>query len=176
MTNEPVEPVEIEDRTDESMSATTTVSAVPGLVPVDPDPPRFRQARIILLVEAVLLIALGIWGAIAAAGYHGTAPDGAYVLGMRFTMIHALVILGTGVLAAVGASERRLGVTFAGLQTVCYLFVFIISAGNRNSFSDGADSVLHGALAALGLVLLMWMAARALNGTMWRRSRGGSTG
>jgi hypothetical protein len=62
---------------------------------------------------------------------------------------------------------------FSVLQTVCYLFVFIISAGNRNSFSDAADSILHGALAAIGLVLVMWIAARALNGTTWRRADAG---
>jgi hypothetical protein len=161
----------IEDRSDEWVSATATVSAVPGVVPVNPDPPRFAQARIVLLTEGALLIALGIWAVIAAANFHGTARDGAPVLSMRFTMMHALVILVTGVFAAVAASNRRLGVLFAGLQTVGYLFVFIISAGNLNSFSDGADSILHGALAALGLTLVMWIAARALNGTSWRRVR-----
>jgi hypothetical protein len=155
----------------EATRATATASPVPGVVAVDPDPPRFRQARPILLAEGILLVALGIWAVIAAVGYHGTAPDGAAVLGMRFTMIHALVILGTGALAVVATADRRLGLTFAGLQTVGYLFVFIISAGNVNSFSDGADSILHGALSALGLVLVMWIAARALNGDSFRRTR-----
>jgi hypothetical protein len=164
---------DIEDRSDAWVSATATDSAASGLVPVDPDPPRFRQARLILLAEGVLLIALGGWAAIAASGYHGTAPDGAAVLAFRFTLIHALVILGTGVLAIVAASKRRLGLGFSVLRTVCYLFVFIISAGNRNSFSDAADSILHGALAAIGLVLVMWIAARALNGITWRRSSTG---
>lgn len=161
--------VDIENRNDALVSATATDSAVPGLVPVDPDPPRFRQARWILLAEGVLLIALGGWAAIAASGYHGTAPDGAAVLAFRFTMIHAVVILGTGLLAVVAASKRRLGLAFSVLQTVCYLFVFIVSAGNRNSFSDAADSILHGVLATIGLVLVLWIAARALNGTTWRR-------
>lgn len=164
-------PVDIEDRSEELTSATATVSAVPGVVPVNPDLPRFAQARIILLAEAVLLVVLGIWAVIAAAGYTGTAPDGAPVLGMRFTMVHALVILATGVLAAVATLGRRLGLLFATAQTVGYLLVFIISAGNVNSFSDGADSILHGALAAIGLVLVMWIAARALNGNMWMRTR-----
>jgi Kef-type K+ transport system membrane component KefB len=162
---------EIDDRSEQVPSATATVSGVGDLVPVDPDPPRFRQARFILLAEGVVLIALGIWAAIAAAGYHGTAPDGAAVLGMRFTMIHALVILGTGVLALVATADRRLGLAFAALQTVAYLLVFIISAGDLNSFSDGADSILHGVLATVGLVLVMWIAARALNGTPFRRVR-----
>lgn len=160
---------DIEDRGDELVSATVTDSGTAGLVPVDPDPGQFRQARVLLIAEGVLLAVLGVWGAIAAAGYHGSAPDGAAVLGLRFTMVHALVILGTGVLAVVAASNRRLGLTFSALQTVCYLFVFIISAGNRNSFSDANDSILHGALAAVGLLLVMWIAARALNGTTWAR-------
>lgn len=158
----------------EAMHATTTVSPAPGMVAVDPDQPRFRQARPILLAEGAVLVALGIWAVIAAAGYHGSAPDGAAVLGMRFTMVHALVILGTGVLAVAATSDRRAGVIFAGLQAVCYLLVFIISAGNVNSFSDGADSILHGALAAFGLAMLMWMAARALNGDSFRREKEGS--
>ncbi|HEY4458146.1 MAG TPA: hypothetical protein VGN81_27775 [Pseudonocardiaceae bacterium] len=168
-------PVEIEDRDDPTISATATVSPTEGLAPVNPDPPRFAEARIILLVEGVLLVALGIWAAIAAAGYPGPAPDGAPVLGMRFTLIHALVILGTGVLALVAMTHRRVGLVFAVLQTVGYLLVFIISAGNRNSFSDGADSILHGALATIGLVLVMWIAARALNGNTWMRVRKGKS-
>jgi hypothetical protein len=86
-------------------------------------------------------------------------------------MVHALVILATGVLALVSMTNRRVGLAFAGLQTVGYLFVFIISAGNVNSFSDAADSILHGVLCALGLVLVMWIAARALNGTAFARMR-----
>jgi hypothetical protein len=162
---------EIEDRDDPMVSATSTISPVPGVVPVNPDPPRFARARFVLLAEGLLLVALGIWAVIAAAGYHGTAPDGAAVLGMRFTMVHALVILGTGVLALIAMTNRRLGLWFSIAQAVCYTFVFIISGGNLNSFSDAADSILHGALAALGLVLVMLIAARALNGTTWIRSR-----
>ncbi len=145
---------------------------MPGLVAINPDPGRFRQARYLLLIEGVLLVALGLWAVIAAAGYHGTEPDGAAVLVFRFTMVHALVILGTGVLALAGAINRRLGMAFSSLEAAGYLLVFIISAGNRNSFSDAADSVLHGALAAIGLVLVMWIAARGLNGSTWARRKG----
>jgi hypothetical protein len=112
---------------------------------------------------------LGIWAVVAAVVYRGAAPDGAPVLVFRFTVIHAVVILVTGVLAVAATSNRRFGLFFSAAQAVCYLFVFIISAGNKNSFSDAADSVLHGALAALGLVLLMWISARALDGTNWKR-------
>lgn len=163
------EPEEVEDRSKDLVSATTTTSAVPGLVPVDPDPGRFRQARIILAAEAIVLIVLGVWAVIAAGLAHTAAPDGAAVLVFRFTMIHALAILATGVLAAIAMSNRRFALAFSVVQTVAYLFVFIISAGNLNSFSDTADSILHGALAALGLVLVMWIAARALDGTHWIR-------
>ena len=60
-----------------------TASRTPGRGAVESGPPRLRQARPFLLVEGVLLIALGGWAVVAAAGYHGTAPDGAPLLGMR---------------------------------------------------------------------------------------------
>ena len=154
--------------------ATATASPVPGRGAAEPDPPRLRQARPVLLVEGVLLIALGGWAAVAAAGYHGAAPDGAPLLGMRFTMIHALVLLGTGVLAIAATSDRRAGLTFAGLQSLGYLLVFMMSADTVNAFSGGfnggGDSVLHWALSVLGLVLVLWMVARTLGGDPVRRA------
>jgi hypothetical protein len=121
------------DQRNDLASATTTRSAVPGLTPVDPDPGRFRQARIILVAEGVVLLVLGIWAIVAASLYHGAASDGAPVLVFRFTMIHAVVILVTGLLAFAATSNRRFGLFFSVVQTVGYLFVFIISAGNKNS-------------------------------------------
>jgi hypothetical protein len=154
------------------VSATTTRSSWPGsdVVAVDPDPERFRRVRVALLVEAALLIALGGWAMVAAAGYRGTATAGAPVLVFNFTVAHAGVILGTGVLAAIASAKRRLGFWFTITQAVAYFLVFIISGGNADSFSTGADSALHGALAAIGLALVMWTAARALNGSHWVRT------
>jgi hypothetical protein len=134
---------------------------------VNPDPARFRQVRKALLAQGLLLIALGAWGVIAAVGYRGAAVTGAPVLVFRFTVVHALVLLGTGVLSAASAARRRWGLWFSIAQAVGYFLVFIISGGHHNSFSDPVDAALHGTLATLGLVLVMWTAARALDGSRW---------
>ena len=61
-------------------------------------------------------------------------------------------------------SDRRAGLTFAGLQSLGYLLVFMMSADNVNAFSGGftggGDSVLHWALSVLGMVQVLWMMAR----------------
>ena len=141
-----------------------------GLIRIDPGPEHFHAVRVVLFVEGVVLVILGAWGLIAALGYHGTDPTGAAVIGvLRFTVPHAAVLLGTGVLAFVATAGRRWGVIFGLVQTVAYGLMFITSAGHHNSFSNSGDAVLHGIVAAIGLGVLMWSAGRALDGYMWER-------
>jgi hypothetical protein len=152
---------------------TISKSEVPDLVRIDPSPQHFHTVRIVLVVEGIVLAVLGIWGLIAAWHYHGADSTGATVLAFRLTVPHAGVLLGTGVLAFVATIRRRLGMVFAIVQTVAYLLMFIVSAGQHNSYSNAGDAVLHGALAAIGLALVMWTAGRALDGWHWvRRSQG----
>jgi hypothetical protein len=141
-----------------------------GLVRMDPGPEHFHAVRAALVVEGVVLVVLGVWGLVAAWNYHGADPTGAAVLAVfRFTVPHAAVVLGTGLLAFLATAGRRWGVIFALVQTVAYGLMFIISAGHHNSFSNAGDAVLHGVLSAVGLCLLIWSAGRALDGWYWVR-------
>jgi hypothetical protein len=141
-----------------------------GLIRIDPGPEHFHAVRVVLIVEAVVLAILGIWGLIAALNYHGADPTGAVVIGvLRLTVPHAAVLLGTGVLAFVATAGRRWGVIFGLVQVIAYGLMFITSAGAHNSFSNGGDAVLHAIIAATGLAVFMWSAGHALDGYMWER-------
>ncbi|HEX3783818.1 MAG TPA: hypothetical protein VHX38_29490 [Pseudonocardiaceae bacterium] len=157
--------------TTDNTSNSPAKSELPGedLVRIDPTPEHFHTVRIALVVEGIVLAVLGVWGLIAALGYHGLDPTGAAVLVFRFTVPHAAVLLGTGVLAFAATSHRSFGMVFSLVQTVAYGLMFITSAGQHNSFSNAGDAVLHGAVAAVGLALMMWTAGRALDGWLWAR-------
>lgn len=141
-----------------------------GLIRIDPGPQHFHAVRAVLIVEGVVLAVFGIWGLVVAFHYHGPDPTGAVVIGvLRLTVPHAVVLLGTGVLAFVATAGRRWGVVFGLVQVIAYGLMFVTSAGAHNSFSNGADAVLHGIVAAVGLGVLMWSAGRALDGYLWER-------
>jgi hypothetical protein len=141
-----------------------------GLIRIDPGPQHFHAVRAVLIVEGVALALLGIWGLVVAFHYHGADPTGAVVIGvLRLTVPHAAVLLGTGVLALVATAGRRWGVIFGLVQVIAYGLMFVTSAGAHNSFSNGGDAALHGILAAVGLIVLMWSAGRALDGYTWER-------
>lgn len=155
---------------DNNQTARPHADTPDGLTRIDPGPQHFHAVRAVLIVEAVVLAILGIWGLVVAWNYHGSDPTGAVVIGvLRLTVPHAAVLLGTGVLAFVATAGRRWGVLFGLAQVIAYGLMFITSAGAHNSFSNGGDAVLHGIIAAVGLGVLMWSAGRALDGYMWER-------
>ncbi|HEY3753194.1 MAG TPA: hypothetical protein VGL80_28740, partial [Pseudonocardiaceae bacterium] len=157
--------------TNDLASAMTTKSPVPGsdLVPVDPDPAALAGVRMVLVIEAVLLTALGLWGLIAALTQQGNGPSGAPVLWFHFTWQHAIVLLATVVLALVGTLSHSWALRATALQAVGYGVMFIVGAGAVNWFADPANDWLHAFLAILGLGLLMWTAARAFGDRSWVR-------
>jgi hypothetical protein len=159
------------DPANDLASAMTTKSPVPGsdLVPVDPDPAALSAVRIVLLIEAVLLTAMGLWGLVADLTEHGNGPSGAPVLLFHITWQHAIVLLATAVLALVGTLSHRWALRATTLQAVGYGVMFIVGAGAVNWFADPANDWLHAFLAILGLGLLMWTAARAFGDRQWVR-------
>jgi hypothetical protein len=157
--------------TNDLASAMTTKSPAPGsdLVPIDPDPAALASVRIVLVIEAVLLTALGLWGLIADLSEHGNGPSGAPVLWFHITWQHAIVLLATVILALVGTLSHNWALRATGLQAVGYGVMFIVGAGAVNWFADPANDWLHAFLAILGLGLLMWTAARAFGDRVWVR-------
>jgi hypothetical protein len=141
------------------------------LVPVDPDPGALSGVRVALVVEAILLAVLGVWGLIAALTTARTGPSGPAVLVFHLTWPHALILLATALLALGATRSHAWALRFSTLQAVGYGVLFIVGAGARNWIADPADDVLHACLAIIGLILLMWTATRALGDVQWVRRR-----
>jgi hypothetical protein len=161
--------------TDNITEAMTTTTAGPDseLVPVDPDPGHLATVRVALVVEAVLLVALGGWGLVAALTERAVDRSGAAVLIFHFTWQHAVLLLATALLALLGTLGHSWALRCMTVQAVGYGILFIVGAGGHHVwFSDPADDVLHGVLALIGLGLLMWTAARALTDRPWVRRSG----
>jgi hypothetical protein len=148
---------------------TATKGPVPGsdLVAVDPDPAAFADVRIVLVVEAVLLAALGVWGLVADLTERGTGRSGAPVLVFHLTWQHALVLLGTAGLALIGTRGHKWAMRATTVQAVGYGVLFIVGAGQINWFADPADDWLHLGLAIIGFGMLIWTAARAFGDRQW---------
>lgn len=153
--------------------AMVTKSPVPGsdLVAVNPDHRALAGVRIALIVQAILLAALGTWGLIAALTESHTTPSGVPVLVFHFTWMHAVLLLATALLAIGATRGHGWALRFTTLQAVGYGILFIVGAGHHNWFADPANDVLHACLAIIGLVLLMTTATRALSDDRWRRRR-----
>ncbi len=145
----------------------------PNLVPADQDPYRFRTGRIALVVECALLIAIGGWG--LAANAATSPPTGGPLSWLHVTVLHAVVLLGTGVLGMASSAGRRWTLTFTIAQSVAYLALFVAglisqATGATTAFGfDTAGNVLHGAVWIFGMSLAMWLAATTLEGRWWVR-------
>ncbi|HEX5348888.1 MAG TPA: DUF4383 domain-containing protein [Pseudonocardiaceae bacterium] len=145
--------------------------------PINHNPYLFRTGRVPLVIEGVLLIALGVWGLVATATYPVTGAAGAPVLVFHFTTLHSWVLLGTGLLAVISAGSRRTALIFTGLQFSAYMLLFAVgsvalarSAQTPLGF-DAGDSVLHLILAVLGATLFMWLAGQDMEGRWWVRDQ-----
>jgi peptidoglycan/LPS O-acetylase OafA/YrhL len=148
----------------------------PDIVPVSPNPYRFRTGRVVLVLEGVLLLVLGAWG-LAAAGEGTAPPAGATVGPLQLTTAHAALLLGTGVLAVGCSVRRRPALAVVTAQAVGYAVLFLVGlVGAAHEVPtvlgfDYGDAVLHGGLMVIGLGLGMWMAGEGLEGLWWERRR-----
>lgn len=137
----------------------------------------FRSGRWLLLADAVLLIALGAAGLVSAAAHRHAPPTGAPVLGLALTPWHSTLLLGLGVLAAVGVVGRRAAVAAAALCAVVFAALVIIGAIAAAHHAPGPlgfearDIVLHGVLAVTSFAVLYWLLPDVLEGSDWVRRK-----
>jgi hypothetical protein len=122
--------------------------------------------RIVLVMQALLLSALGLTGFLAAA----SSPTGVgHVAGFALNTPHSGLLLATGVVSGLTALWRRIGRRWAIMQAILYTLVFVIGTAPSNGRSEDTwlalntpDHFLHLGLALLGGVLstaLFWPAA-----------------
>ncbi|OCB36413.1 hypothetical protein A5676_21365 [Mycobacterium malmoense] len=154
-----------------------------GLRPVSRKQSHFRSGRWLLLADAALLIALGAAGLVSAASHRHAPPTGAPVLGLALTPWHSTLLLGLGVLAAVGVVGRHAAVAAAALCTVVFAALVIIGAIAAAHHAPGPlgfeprDIVLHGVLAVTSFAVLYWLLPDVLEGPDWvRRKETGRAG
>lgn len=148
--------------------------------PVDANPYLFRTGRVPLVIEGVLLVALGVWGLAADSTYPVIGPAGAPVLVFHFTVLHSWVLLATGVLAVISACRRRIALIFTGFQFLAYMLLFAVGsvayarAARTPMGFDPSDSFLHLVIAVVGAALFLWMAGQIMEGQWWVRDRTGT--
>lgn len=154
------------------------------LVPVNLDRSHFRTARWWLLVEGVLLLALGMAGLIAGQTRHAGAT-GTAGFELALTPVHCWLLIGFGLLAALATLHRRTTLAAATFGAISGLLMFAIgtaslgmSAGGHSTLQlwkfEVGDSVLFSVLAAYNFALILWLVANSLEGPVWvaRDSRG----
>lgn len=152
-----------------------------GLRLVSRNPNHFRTGRWFLLAEGVLLIALGIAGFVSATTHPDAPPTGAPVLVLALTPWHSAVLLGFGMLATLGALQRRAAISVTALGAVIFVALVIIGAVSAAHHAPGPlgfeprDIVLHGLLAAANFAVLYWLIPDALEGPDWVPRRGAHT-
>jgi hypothetical protein len=148
--------------------AMTTQSPPPNsdVVPVDPNPKAFHEVRVVLVAQAVVLAVLGVWGLAGAlisdAGY-------GYALVADLSTGQSLLLLATAALSALGTLRRGIALLVTGLQFAGYSIIFMTTTGQHSWIAGPRIDIVHGVLAALGLLLVMWLAARALDDVGWAR-------
>lgn len=144
---------------------------------VDANPYLFRTGRVPLVIEGVLLVALGVCGLAADSTYPVNGPAGAPVLVFHFTVLHSWVLLATGVLAVISARRRRIALIFTGFQFMGYMLLFAVGsvayarAARTLMGFDPSDSFLHLVIAVVGAALFLWMAGQIMEGPWWVRDR-----
>jgi hypothetical protein len=99
--------------------------------------------RIVLMVQALLLSALGLAGFLAAA----SSPTGVgHVAGFALNTPHSGLLLATGVVSGLTALWRRIGRRWAIIQAILYMLVFVIGTAPSNGRSEDTWLALSTAL------------------------------
>jgi hypothetical protein len=134
----------------------------------------FRRGRWILVAQGVVFVAFGVWALVRGR-----------VFGLDVPIAQAVIIGVTGLASLGCALRRRAAALLSGVQASLFWLLFVVSAATRASGMwqqvfgyDAADSLLYLAVAILGLVLVLWLFARALGDPDWPSSvmRDDSTG
>ena len=122
----------------------------------------FRRGRWILVAQGILFAGAGGW-ALATGAF---VPAG-----------EAGVIAAFGLASLACALRRRAAALLVGIHATLFWLLFVVSAAVRDSGMwqqvfgyDAADSLAYLVVAVLGLVLVMWLFARALGDPDWPSS------
>jgi hypothetical protein len=119
---------------------------------------RFSPAQWYSLVAGIALLAAGILGFIADSSFDfGSDVEGDSFIGFEVNGTHNIVHLASGVIGLAAASRRMSAWWFALLFGLVYGAVAVIGLIQSDHVLgiipvNGADHVLHVALAALGLI------------------------
>lgn len=122
----------------------------------------FRRGRWILVGQGILFLAGG--------GY-------TLVTGEVLPAVQAGIIVAVGLASLGCALRRRAAALLAGIQSTLFWLLFVVSAAVRDSGAwqqvfgyDAVDSLAYLVVSVLGLVLVLWLFARALSDPDWPTS------
>lgn len=132
----------------------------------------FRRGRWILVGQGVVFLVAGGW-AFALALATGSMS----VFGIQVPAAQAGIVAAFGLASLVCALRRRWAALLSGIQASLGWLLFVVSAAVRDSGPwqqvfgyDAAGSLAYLVIAVLGLVLVMWLFARALGDPDWPSS------
>lgn len=123
----------------------------------------------LLLGQSVVLAAVGVAGLVTSWGAGFGEQVQNTVLALRLNPAHSVLLLVTAVVGAVCTTKRRRLRTYAGVQAICYVILFVF--GSAKSVNTGSatvlalntpDNVLHAVLAILGFIVLIIASARVV--------------
>lgn len=164
-----------------------TKGRVPGetgdLEKVSLNPSHWRSGRIFLLSQGVLTGMLGAAAVGWAIASPSAEPNRIPLLGLRFSLLHGVMLLGYAALACLVSMSRRAALWFTALAITLWFALTITCAVAMIHHAPGPlgfdlrDMLLYALLAGYNTALMMWLNADAIEGPAWvprRRSRKGS--
>ncbi|MBV9845002.1 MAG: hypothetical protein JOZ47_08020 [Kutzneria sp.] len=132
----------------------------------------FRRGRWVLLAQGVLLIALGCWA--LASGLRDGGDRGTLFVVFHITVVQAAVLLGWGVVTLACTLTRPAAATLACVQAMGFWVLFILASTIQDAGFwqvllgyDPRDAFVYLILSVLGLVMVLWLFARALTDPNW---------
>ena len=130
---------------------------------------RRRIVSVIVLAEALVLLALGAAAFLVSGDDPAEAHTDDTVLLFRVNMTYATLLVVTGALAALAVLSARTTKLFLALQAAFFTALFVYGSARSGGSTDrtllnlnAADNFLHLALAMIGVVLSLWLAGRYL--------------
>ncbi|MFZ0834073.1 MAG: hypothetical protein WAM92_13515 [Mycobacterium sp.] len=144
----------------------------PDFEKVSLDPSHWRMGRILMLLQGILIGALGAV-AVGRAIADSTEPAEIALLGLRITLLHGSVLLAYGALACLASLSRRAALWFTALAASLGFAMVIVSAAAAYYDAPGPmgfdlrDTLLYAVLAAYNIALMIWLNADAIEGPAW---------
>ena len=131
-----------------------------------------------MLIEGVLLIALGVAGFVSATAHPDAGVFGPPVLVvLTLTPWHSVLLTGTGVFLAASTARRRAAIVATAATATGYLILVFVGAVAAVHHAPGPlglqtqSVILHGVISAVNLGMLYWLLPDELTGPAWVRRR-----